>query len=235
MDQEGGNNAEFDGYAGDYDAQLNKGLKFSGESKDYFAEGRMQWVRKRLEVLGVQPKKALDFGCGTGSATPFFFNCLDIERLWGVDPSSDSLEVARKTWSKYKADFTEVKEDLEQPVDLAFCNGVFHHIIPEEREAAFAYIYRNVKEGGYFAFWENNPMNPGTMYSMSQVAFDADAIVLWPKESKRRLREAGFEVIAVDFVFYFPRFLKLFRWMEPMLCKVPLGGQYLVLCRKRRR
>ncbi len=235
MDQEGKNNAEFDGYAEDYDAQLNKGLKLSGEGKDYFAAGRMRWVGKRLQALGAQPKTALDFGCGTGSATPFFSNCLGIDRLWGVDPSSESLEVARESWSKYDIDFTEGKEDLEQPVDLAFCNGVFHHIVPEEREAAMDYVLRNVTVGGYFAFWENNPRNPVTRYAMSKVPFDDDAILLWPRESRLRLGAAGFKVLRTDFVFYFPGFLKSLRRMEPMLCKIPFGGQYLVLCQKKRR
>ena len=95
-----------------------------------------------------------------------------------------------------------------------------------------AYVYRNVKEGGYFAFWENNPWNPVTVYAMSKVPFDADAIMLWPRESKRRLRCAGFDVTGTDFVFYFPACLKMLRSIEPMLCKIPFGGQYLVLCRK---
>jgi len=234
MDQEGKNNAEFDGYAADYDSQLNKGLELSGEGKDYFAEGRMQWLRKRLQNLGMQPKTALDFGCGTGSATPFFFDCLGVERLWGVDPSSDSLEVARKTWSEHDADFTDGKEDLVAPVDLAFCNGVFHHIQPEERAAAMEYVCRNVKDGGYFAFWENNPWNPVTRYAMSKVPFDDDAILLWPGEARRRLDSAGFDVLGTDFVFYFPGFLKILRGIEPMLCKIPFGGQYLVLCQKKK-
>lgn len=235
MDQAGKNNAEFDGYAGDYDEQLNKGLALSGEGKDYFAEGRMAWVGKRLAGLGVRPKTALDFGCGTGSATPFFFDCLGIEFLHGVDPSTDSLTVAEQTWAEREVGFSDGKEDLDEPVDLAFCNGVFHHILPEERWGAMDYLFRNVKDGGLFAFWENNPWNPVTRYAMSKVPFDDDAILLWPGEARRRLRSAGFEVLATDFVFYFPKSLKFMRGLEPMLCKIPFGGQYLVLCRKKGR
>jgi SAM-dependent methyltransferase len=233
MDQQGKNEAEFDGYAEDYDAQLNKGLELSGEGKDYFAEGRMRWLRKKLGGHGVQPNTALDFGCGTGSATPFFFDCVGIERLWGVDPSSDSLRVAREKWSSREAVFADGSEDLEEPVDLAFCNGVFHHIPPEERAAALGYVFRNLKGGGFFAFWENNPWNPVTRYAMGKVPFDDDAIMLWPGEARRRLRSAGFDLLGTDFVFYFPAFLKFLRSMEPMLCKIPFGGQYLVLGRKK--
>jgi SAM-dependent methyltransferase len=45
--------------------------------------------------------------------------------------------------------------------DLAFCNGVFHHIPLEERAEAVAYVYRSLRPGGLFAFWENNPVEPG--------------------------------------------------------------------------
>jgi len=37
-------NPEFDGYAEDYDAALRKGLAVSGESKEYFAERRVEWL-----------------------------------------------------------------------------------------------------------------------------------------------------------------------------------------------
>jgi hypothetical protein len=34
--------SEFDVYAGDYDAALNKGISVSGEDKEFFARGRLE-------------------------------------------------------------------------------------------------------------------------------------------------------------------------------------------------
>ena len=40
------------------------------------------------------------------------------------------------------------------------------------------------------------------------------------------------EVLRTDFLFIFPRVLKWLRWIEPLVSRLPLGGQYLVLGRK---
>src|SRR4029434_4043103 len=73
---------------------------------------------------------------------------------------------------------------------LVYCNGVFHHIPPQAREAAVAYVARALRPGGLWAFWENNPWNPGTRYAMHRIPFDRDAIPLTPPEA-RRLLQAG--------------------------------------------
>lgn len=224
--------AEFDAFAEDYDTALNEGLKLSGEGKDYFAEGRMRWLARCLAALGNTPKHALDFGCGTGSATPFFFDIIQVATLVGCDPSEKSLEQARHLWRSHNVQFSELIPDSEVGFDLAFCNGVFHHILPELRPDAVRSIFDALKPGGYFAFWENNPWNPVTRYAMSRVPFDADAILVWPHQARHLLGIAGFEVIRTDYVFFFPRSLARLRRLEPHLKRVPLGGQYLVLCQK---
>lgn len=116
--------------------------------------------------------------------------------------------------------------------DLVYCNGVFHHISAGERPGAIEQVFKALKPGGLFALWENNPWNPVTRYAMSRVPFDRDAILVWPTQARRLLRSAGFEVLRTDFVFFFPAGLRKLRFLEPHLCKLPLGGQYLVLARK---
>ena len=227
-----GKSAEFDAFAANYNEELNKGLRLSGESKEYFAEGRMLKLRARLEELGRIPDTALDFGCGTGSATPFFFGILGIQRLLGVDPSESSLEEARCQWGGFPVTFAASTSGWEDSCDLAFCNGVFHHIPVAERDAAFATVRGSLKPGGIFAFWENNPWNPLTRLAMRLVPFDADAILVWPHEARHRLRENGFEVLRTDYAFFFPKFLAPLRFLEPWLRWLPMGGQYLVLCRR---
>jgi len=231
-EREGSSPAEFDAYAANYDAELNKGLRLSGESKEYFAEGRMNHLRTRLKALGVFPEHALDFGCGTGTATPCFFDLLGVKTLRSLDPSEGSLEQARQQWRDYEVAFASTASGWEGSCDLAFCNGVFHHIPVAERDAAFATVRECLKPGGVFAFWENNPWNPLTRLAMRLVPFDADAILVWPDEARDRIRQNGFEVVRTDYLFFFPKFLAPFRFLEPWLSWLPLGGQYLILCRK---
>ena len=67
---------------------------------------------------------------------------------------------------------------------------------------------------------------------MSRIPFDRDAIKISIPSAKRLLSQNGFEVVSVDSCFYFPKFLNWLRSTEPMLAKLPLGAQYMILARK---
>jgi SAM-dependent methyltransferase len=223
----------FDAFAKDYDRALESGLSLTGEGKTFFAEGRMHWLAKRLAQLEFDPESALDFGCGTGSATPYFFDILAVDSLIGIDVSAESLAAAVSTHGSERTRFCVACEFNDQDsIDLAFTNGVFHHIEPVNRAEALGKIFAALRPGGMFAFWENSPWNPGTRWIMSRVPFDRDAQMIWPRSARCLLALAGFEVLSTDFAFVFPGFLARLRRLEPMLCKLPLGGQYMVLARK---
>ena len=211
----------------------DRGLSATGENKDYFARCRIAWLAGCLAKLGFHSSRVMDYGCGTGSATPYFLELLQPDRIVGVDTSEQSLEVARQSLGGEQAEFLTNGEYYEQgTIDLAFCNGVFHHIPPAERPEAVRYVHDALQPGGWFAFWENNPWNPGTRYVMSKIPFDRDAITLTGGEARRLLEENGFEVVCTDYLFIFPKVLKMFRWLEPYVSRLPLGAQYQVLARK---
>lgn len=224
--------AQFDAYAGDYGQVLDRGLAPSGESSAYFCRGRLEWLARQFERLGERPRKGLDYGCGVGMAVPFFFTCLQLDSLIGLDVSRSSLETAAKSHPTERVRFLHITEYQPQAdLDLIFTNGVFHHIKPEDRPETIRFLARCLRPGGLLALWENNPWNLGTRYVMSRIPFDRDAVLVWPGQAIRLLRAAGFEILRKDFCFIFPRFLRLFRWSEPLLCRLPLGAQYLVLGR----
>ena len=225
--------ADFDQYATEYDAALAQGLSVSGEDKEFFALGRVAWLRRRLDQRELDPRTVLDFGCGTGTATPHLLGLGPGTSVTGIDPSSKSIDVARRTFGSARATFLTLTEFVpEGSFDLAFCNGVFHHIPLDQRAEAVTVIHRALRPGGWFAFWENNPWNPGTRYVMSRIPFDRDAIMLWPRGARAMLRAGGFEILQTDFAFVFPRPLAWLRRLEPALARWPLGAQYLVLGRK---
>jgi SAM-dependent methyltransferase len=228
-----GATSEFDAYAAEYDAILNGGISISGEDKNYFASGRVVWLARCLARLQKRPRTALDFGCGTGSATPFLLDKLKLGSLVGVDASIQSLAIARRRHSNPSARFVSLAEYRpEGRFDLVFCNGVFHHIRPADRAAAIDTVYSSLRPGGLLAFWENNPWNPGTRYVMRRIAFDRNTVALSPPVAGRLLREGGFEALRTDSLFFFPRFLAWLRALEPHLAWLPLGAQYQILCQK---
>jgi len=224
---------DFDDFADDYDATLNRGLAFSGENKDYYARERMLWVRRVLEKLGSSPRRAIDFGCGTGSSVPLLLDVLGVEAAVGVDTSERSIELARRRHGSSRASFLTFAEHAPAgDADFGFCNGVFHHIPPAERVAAVEHVWRSLAPGGLWAFWENNPYNPGTQWLMHRLPFDRGVVKVSPREARRLLHGREFEILRTDHLFFFPRPLRAFRRFEPHLARVPLGAQYLVLARK---
>ena len=68
--------SQFDTYAKDYEAALQDGLRYTGEDAAYFARGRIEWLADRLRRCGADSLRVLDFGCGTGSATPLLLEVL---------------------------------------------------------------------------------------------------------------------------------------------------------------
>jgi SAM-dependent methyltransferase len=232
-DRGSGDASNFDGYADSYDHDLAQGLSATGEDRDYYARRRVEWLRGCLDRLRFVPTDTIEFGFGTGSNVPFLIEVAGATSVVGLDTSGRSLEVARNTFGSPEAHFYGLSEyEPEGKADLVFCNGVFHHIPPADRAAAVEYLYRCLKPGGLLALWENNPWNPGTRYIMSRVSFDRDAITLVSSETQGLVRRAGFQVVRTDFLFIFPHFLRWFRGLEPRLSKLPIGGQYELLCRK---
>jgi SAM-dependent methyltransferase len=224
---------DFDAEAEGYEDTLNRGLFVSGEKATFFAEARILWLAGRLRQFGFVTRTALDYGCGTGGSTPFLLDVLGAETVVGLDPSATSLEVARVRHAAVRVEY-RLPGDYrpDGSVDLAFCNGVFHHISPAERPGTLAYMAACLRPGGLVAFWENNPWNPGTRYVMKRIPFDRDAIPMTSIEARALVRSVRLEVLATDFCFFFPRMFRMLRGFERWLASVPLGAQYLVLCRK---
>jgi SAM-dependent methyltransferase len=226
---------DFDADAVGYEDTLNRGLSVSGEKAMFFAEARILWLAGRLRQLGFVARTALDYGCGTGGSTRFLLDVLRAETVVGLDPSATSLEVARAKHATLRVEY-RLPGDYrpDGSVDLAFCNGVFHHILPAERAGILTYMAACLRPGGLVAFWENNPWNPGTRYVMKRLPFDREAIPMSSIEARALARSVRLEVLSTDFCFFFPRVLRMLRRYERWLASVPLGAQYLVLCRKQR-
>lgn len=224
---------DFDALATRYDEVLNRGLRVTGETKDYFALARVRWLGRRLRRWGLQPRRILDFGCGTGTAIPLLREEFGPDLIVGADLSTASLHEAARRSGGPGVTFRSLDQLVDAgDFDLVFANGVFHHMPPAERDAALGVISRSLTPGGIFALWENNPVNPGTRWVMRRLPFDRGAVLLMPAESRRRVRDAGLDVVTTDYLFFFPRILKWLRPLEPWLRGLPLGGQYLVVSTK---
>jgi SAM-dependent methyltransferase len=225
--------ADFDAIALNYDDLLNAGLSATGETKEFFARGRVERLRQRLTGLGQHVHSVLDFGCGPGTTTPLLKAALGAERAIGIDVSEGLLDVARRDSSDPAVTFmTPDGWPDGWQVDVVYCNGVFHHIAPAQRPRYVQFLRRVLRPNGILALWENNPWNPGTRLVMSRIPFDRTASLLTAGRSARMLRREGFLLLGIDYAFVFPRALKAMRPLERLLSQWPVGGQYQVLARR---
>ena len=224
---------DFDQHADSYDLELNRGLGVSGEGKGYFAKGRVQWLKHCMQALPPQPRSGIDYGCGVGDTTILFRDVFDLSSALGLDVSPRSLELARLRHESKQCKFLSFDGHTPaEDADLVYCNGVFHHIPVAKRSGVLNYIFRCLRPGGVFALWENNPWNPGTRYVMSRIPFDRDASTITPSQATKLLQSEGFQIIGTSYLFWFPRWLKALRFVEPYLSRIPLGAQYQVLSRR---
>lgn len=216
----------------EYDAMLHLGLRFTGERKEHFLEGRLELLRELLPP-GFEAARILDFGCGTGDTSVALAARFPEAKVTGTDTAPQLIEYARRNRAEERVDFLPVSGLGEEACfDLCYVNGVFHHVHPEQRDQALVQIRRVLAPGGYFALFENNPWNPGTRLVMKKIPFDRDAIPINPPQARALLKKNGFLIEGpTRFLFFFPAFLRWLRPLEPYLRSVPLGGQYVILGR----
>lgn len=118
-------------------------------SKEQFAE----WFSP-LDKEDVVGKTVLELGCGGGN---LMIHLLDWQPayLTGVD-LGESVEMANKNCSGHSnKNWRAVQHDLVtyrgEPVDLAYCIGVLHHL--KDPEAGVQSLLENTKPGGNFHGW----------------------------------------------------------------------------------
>jgi SAM-dependent methyltransferase len=223
----------FDRYVAEYEAALGRGLAATGEGPEFFASKRIEWTKKLLDRVGAATDNVLDFGCGVGIAAPLLRKIIRPRMIYGFDPCRPAVERASQEFGDECTLFFHRASELPlAQVDVAYCNGVFHHIAPEQRPSALRTVWQSLRPGGWFAFWENNPWNPGTRFVMRRIPFDRDAQTMTPIESRKLLRVHDFAVKRCDAWFLFPRQLQWLRPLENLVHWLPLGAQYLVFAQK---
>jgi len=162
--------------AAEYEAMLNQGIGLSGESQEFFITGRIQDMRSQVPPA---PRRILDFGCGTGKSCGRLAEAFPGAQIVGADLSEEALAHARTNFGSNRVTFENIGDlpQLER-FDLCYINGVFHHILPDERQQTLAMLRNLLTPGAHLALFENNPWNPGTRMVMRRIPFDRDAIPL---------------------------------------------------------
>jgi trans-aconitate methyltransferase len=225
--------SEFDKVSKNYEEILSRGLSLSGESSDYFAHKRVEHMAKLQASINAKSETIMDYGCGIGGSVKYLLEAFNPKKLIAVDVSEKSLSILKKSHQNKQLITKSIPTfEPESNCDLCYCNGVFHHIPPKDREHALNIMYDSLRKEGHFYFWENNPWNPATHFVMSRIPFDRNVVKVFPHQAKKLLQRVGFDIKIIHYMFIFPRFLKIMRPIERITLRLPFGCQYLVQAQK---
>jgi len=223
---------EFDEYIHNYRETLDQAVAISGESSAFFAEYK---AKKLYEWFPQKNKKGisiLDFGCGDGLMASFVKVFFPHAKIFGVDPSQESIEFAQEAHPSIS--FSVSNEHIPFPdntFDLMYAAGVFHHIPFSEHKKYFDEIHRVLKSQGIFVLFELNPLNPLTQWIFRHNPIDKNAQMLWPWYAKKILKKYG--AVSLKYYCFFPRLLSKLRPIEPYMIHIPVGALYACILNKK--
>jgi SAM-dependent methyltransferase len=223
----------FDEFADGYDALLSDPLRdrFAGGS-DFFIVQKCRTLLRQLrrqKTSTGRRMRLLDVGCGQGTAVAWLRAHADVV---GTDVSMPMLERA----------VARAPVALQEPYALPFADGTFdaafafciyHHIPDADHVRHLTELRRVVAPGGAVFVFEHNPYNPVTARIFARAPIDQGCHMIAPPRLRSLFHEAGFDDVGQGFLLFVPESLfALFGAVEPLLARVPLGGQYFVSGRR---
>jgi len=223
--------SEFDQYSSNYRELLDKSVRITGETGEYFAAYKAKFVAAR-----VAPRpdcRILDYGCGTGLVTQQLKKALPLAPVDGYDVSRESLERMDPAL-RSQGEFVTSASELPGNYDVVMMANVLHHIEPQKRQGTVAEAAGLLAPGGKLIVFEHNPANPLTRRAVASCPFDENAILLRPGETTDYIRRCGLEQMEFEYIVFFPRVLGWLRPLEGLLGWCPLGAQYAAWARRER-
>jgi SAM-dependent methyltransferase len=231
MDKHPQNQPEFDSYATNYSELIRDPLRERFTASDrFFAERKIQVIRSFYKRRGIDTRtlRWLDVGCGQGEllrlGKPFFATAT------GTDLSAKMLEACAGL-DVHQQPSPDRLPFPDETFDFVSAVCVYHHV-PEEQRAAFtAEVLRLLKPNGIFCLIEHNPFNPITRVIVSRTPVDADAQLLTAGKARDLFTAAGCTIMDTRYFLFLPqRIYTHLASLEDRLSRVPLGGQYCMMC-----
>ncbi len=224
----------FDELSSAYEELLKDPIRnrFSGEESLFFHRRKCDLIRQFFRRCRIDTARLhyLDVGCGRGE----LLNLLrtDFANVAGCDVSKGMMQQIMGVETRIQDNPLSIPfADASFDFITAVC--VYHHVPPVARPALTNEIVRILRPGGIFCMIEHNPLNPITRLIVSRTPIDADAILLQAREARALAGEAGLRPIAQQYFLYLPQGADRYLGaVEPLLSKIPLGGQYAVFSKR---
>lgn len=189
-------------------------------------------LQRVLRRCGMAPRATrwLDVGCGRGELLSLGGG--QFAESAGCDLSPAMLQDTSNVAVHQQRGPAELPFPGET-FDLVTAVCVYHHVHGNDRRGLSCDIQRVLRPGGLCCMIEHNPWNPVTRRIVKRCPVDRDAELLTAATASKLLEEAGFESLGAEYFLFVPERLHAFAGgMEPLLGRVPLGGQYALIVRK---
>lgn len=224
----------FDEHEAEYSKTVNDALSFSGLDVDFFTRVKADYIVDLVKshFRDATGLRMLDIGCGVGNFHPLL--APHFVRIDGVDISPSSIERGQANnpevnYQCYDGDRLPFDDNT---FDLAITVCVMHHVPPASWPNFAREMHRVVRSGGLALVFEHNPVNPVAVHVVNNCPFDEDAILLRAPKITKLFSDAGFESIKVRSIITIPPFNGLFRGIDRLFSRLPLGAQYYVAATK---
>lgn len=225
--------SEFDKFAENYNESLRNSLALTRTSDKYQAEYKVRLLKNRL-VRGVVKTRGgtglnvLDFGCGVGLSLPFLLEQFSGSKIYATDVSEVSLDIVRAELPQVT--IVDSALNAVEKFDVILMSTVLHHITSSTRVEILENLRANLKPEGCLVVIEHNTYNPLTRRIVSNCPMDVDAELISMRNIKKLLSaDCGFKIRETGYCSFFPEPLKALTKLDPILKKIPLGGQYFVV------
>ena len=170
------------------------------------------WAERVLDRLALRgDETVLDAGCGSGRVTRMLLERLPNGRVVAVDCAPSMVAEAREALdpsrtSVIEADLAELM--LDESVDAAFSNAVFHWVL--DHEALFARLFAALRPAGRLEAQCGGERNVERFNEAARKVGDREPFAAhlagwagpWnfagPAQTAERLREAGFEEVETN-------------------------------------
>ncbi|MBI5248112.1 MAG: class I SAM-dependent methyltransferase [Desulfomonile tiedjei] len=217
----------FDKFASQYSEILDRNIRFSGAGRQYFDEYKLLCLKNGV-ISPEDSLDVLDFGCGTGELSSLIAKALPRSRVFGMDVSEKSLDVARQRHDNYE-NLIFLHELGNEKYDLILAANVFHHVPVDERGGLLLSLKYALKPDGRIVIFEHNPWNLLTRHAVKTCEFDVGVTLISRRNFMRMAQQTGMTVSVKRYVVFFPKFAARLIPLELLLGNVPFGAQYMLV------
>ncbi len=220
---------------------MNNKYKFGGHQyeKDlgaahkYYMKVKADYLKKLLKLKNIQKPKLLNVGCGTGEYEELIYD--QFHETVSYDPAKKMIEYARSK-NIPKTKFFDDKEFIaakypKEYFDVITIINVIHHVHGNP-EDLFKDVIKYLKKDGYFLIFDHNKNNFYIRYRFKRSKIDQGEKLVSPKKARKMMVNVGLKIKKIDYIEFVPYALRWFNRIEPLLMKVPYGGEYIIISKK---